>query len=484
MSIDTQARAAAAAVHESVDGINAQPPDYGKRRRHRVAAAALTVVTLVVASVAILATRDADESTQVAAGEGGLRPLMPASLPDGFIVDGAFDLPQPTSQIGVQRLYGRAEGRDPFGDGDLSVTVIGSTQPDDNDGHEASPLDPDRENTVTLADGTIALYNEGNRRFARSLRWFLPGHGEVMVASYSLDRTQLISVADSLEVDPDGTFEVTALPDGYTLVAELPDMTVVSGFGVTPARADAEGHVLVYQPADGSRGAAVTILVVEAGAAEMSAFRWMGGRAVEETEIRGRPALRSVIETDGHPLVHLGWFETEGVLVEVSTIGLSEGEAVEIAESLEPVDDETWQTMRPEFFESEDDAEVVAEGLTETGRWRLTLGREGSLCIQLRDDLSTGGGCGIALNAPLEEFGEPYLIDPTFLNDVAYGRADRSVEQVILILEDGTRLEAPIYGRDLDTLLVAWAVAFPIDNRPQTAIALDEAGNEIARRAF
>lgn len=482
MSIDTRARAAAEAVHESVDRITVQPPDYGRRRQRQVVAAALTIVTLLVASVAILATRDGNDSTRVAAEGGGLHPLVPASPPDGFLIDGAFDLPQPTSQIGVQRLYGKAAGRDPFGDGDLSVTVIGSTQPDDDDGEDASPLDPTREDTVALADGTVALYNEGGGRFARSLRWFLPGHGEAMVSSYSLDRGQLISVADSLDVGPDGAFEVTALPDGYTLVAELPDMTVVSGLGVTPARADAEGHVLVYRPADGSRAASVSILVVEAGAAEMSAFRWMAGPSVEATQIRGRPALRSVIGAGDHPLVHLGWFEAEGVLVEVSTIGLPEDEAVEIAESLEPVDDDTWQTMRPEFFDPADDAEVVAEGVTETGRWRLTLGREGSLCIHLRDDLSTGGGCGIDLNTPIEEFGEPYLIDPTFLNGVAYGRADRSIQQVVLVLEDGSRLEAPIYGRDLDTLLMAWAVAFPAGNAPQTAIGLDGDGNEITRR--
>jgi hypothetical protein len=158
--------------------------------------------------------------------------------------------------------------------------------------------------------------------------------------TFSLD--ELRAIAEDLQARPDGGFDVPETPPGFQLAAEWP------GF----ASEGTDPRTRIYQGSDG-RGFQIHIVDDTQEPPGINLYN----SVARLITIRGRDAVLSpfLFHAPGgfnqRTLFMLGanlfvqWLEPENVRVTISGVGLTEPEILEIANNLETVDQQAWDTL-------------------------------------------------------------------------------------------------------------------------------------------
>jgi hypothetical protein len=417
VDLDTRLRAAADALQRSAAPLSPSAP---RPRSLRPVAAAGSMVA-VVAVVAGLAVRDGRPDEAETLSQSPVVPqLIPAVLPEGFRAGGAVELADGSgaSPGGVSvDVYGDPTAEDPFAEADLAIYTADISFVGDQLNHPAGS-DPvtvrghDGFADEHLGDGVLVVWEES------------PGL-TVGVASRSLDRAQLLAIAEGLDVDAVArTIELGPLPDGLagplSAVGSAEDVAVppaLTPLGVAvPVSGD--GHLAYYETDDylfpGSVGAAT----FAGGAEALAVTRWLSA-ADTATVVRGRPGWAGSYQLppwdDGEGIVPesenlfvttVVWEETPGVVALVQLVGHGEGDALEVAENLRPATPDEWARLL--HLGASDDKLLLdperaigdrleipmpyntingAEGVYgAAGSWATWLLPDGSLCGAVNDD--------------------------------------------------------------------------------------------------
>jgi hypothetical protein len=426
VDLDTRMRAASASLRRASERLAPEGPPPGRSRL--VAALAAVTVLLVAAAGVVTLLRGGDETADVSTDRSVVPRFVADEVPEGMAPTGAVDLPLPDELAGVLvttvSVYGDPQADDPFAEADLGIFVrdasaIGSG-PNTASGEVLSPSDGSDQvgDAVTVRGhpGTVEASSLG-----LTLGWEEAPGLHVQLASSTLDRGQLLSVAEELVVD--GTeVRLGAAPPGVTSpLAPIGTTSLVPGLapgaapGVAPGVAPTlvpstgEGHVVGYQSDDGARSAVVTAL--EGDASDIAVARWVGG-AHERVAVRERAGWSGATEPETRALV---WEEAPGLLVWVQGFGIGGGDVHAIAESLRPATGTEWDALLAETGSDDDsgDGDVSADDsladlsvpdgavvrLLEEypgGVWVVYEDTDGSLCGEILSDGATAGACGEA----------------------------------------------------------------------------------------
>ena len=417
VDLDTRLRAAADALQRSAAPLS--PGTHRPRSLRPVAAAAagMLAVATVVAGVAIRDARPDD--AQTLSPSPVVPKLIPEDLPEGFRPGGAVELADAAGALpGAVSVdvYGDPTADDPFAEADLAIyTAVPSVG--DQRNHPAGS------DTVTvrghdgfadehLGDGVLVVWEESAEL-------------AVGVASWSLDRGQLLAIAEGLDVDAIGrTIELGPLPDD--LAGPLSPIGSAEDFAVPPSLTplgvavppSGNGHLVYYETDDYLFPGSAVAAAFAGDAQAIAVTRWLSA-ADTPTSVRGRPGWAGSYQLppldDGEGIVPesedlfvtaVVWEETPGVVGLVLLFGHGEGDAVAVAESLRPATPEEWARLLhlgasddkflldPQRATGDrleipmpDDAVNGAEGVYgAAGSWATWLLSDGTLCGAVNDD--------------------------------------------------------------------------------------------------
>jgi hypothetical protein len=415
--LDTRLRAAGDSLHRATVPLTPSP----RPRSLRPVAGAAGTVAMAALLAATLAIRD-DRTSEVAtvAAPPVVPKLIPEVLPPGFRAGGAVELvagaDAPPGAVSVA-VYGDPAADDPFAETDLAIYTSDLPFVADQLDHPAgiAPLTVrghDGFAAEHLGDGELVVWEES------------PGL-TVGVASWSLDRAQLLAIAEALDVDAAArTIELGPLPDG--LGGPLAPVGSADAVGVPPelrplgvaVPASGNGHIAYYRTDDYLFPASVVAGAFAGDAETLAVTRWLSA-ADTAIDVRGRPGWSGSYQLppfdDGEGIVAesedlfvrtVVWEEVPGVVALVQLFGHGQGDALAVAESLRPATPDEWARLL-HLAESSDkfslDAERVtgdrieipmpygavngAEGVYgTTGSWATWLLSDGTLCGAVNDD--------------------------------------------------------------------------------------------------
>lgn len=399
--IDTRMRAASESLRRSVEGLSGGAPPH--RDRRPLVAAAMVVVVIVAAVVVVLWNdRRSDVVTDVTTEPSGVPRLLPEDVPDGLPAIGAMDLPledEVISSVASITVYGDPAADRPFADADLAVLVV-----------DSETFDTDGE-PVTIRGRQGAASEDS--RFGVTITWPEGAATQVMLASHSLNRGQLLAIAEGLIVDGHSVTLGTVpagLPRPLEPIGAMDDLALGSALPVPEL---APGHMVGYQ-AEEDIGRAVIVATFAGDASGLGVIRWMA-RADRPVEVRGHSAWIGAYEPGATTAAVGGaiksatlrtvvWEESPGVLAVVQASGTSETALLAIAESLRPASDAEWQSLIDRTPADDDTDDAAASATTATvlpdsrppavpddavvylqgdyagGTWAVYIDAAGSLC--------------------------------------------------------------------------------------------------------
>jgi hypothetical protein len=409
--LDTRVRAAAESLRRSVDAV----PVPAAPRRSRAALGAVTAVVAVVvlAGAAMLVLRNGDRPADVATGSTPVPRLIADPVPEGMSPSYAADLPLPEDEIlpgsMAVTVYGDAAADDPFAVVDLGILVV-------TDETLALGGDP-----VTVRGRPGEATDSG--RYGTSVTWDEAPDSEVTLASRTLERSQLLALAEGLTIE--GTsVALGPLPAGLPVaLSEVGTATDMPFDGFLPAPRSAVGHVVEYRAEAGESRLAVGSAA--GGARNLAVLRW-SFHANQVVDMRGGQGWvgRFPPESGFPPITVVVWAESPGVIAVVAGDGMTEGELLAAAEILRPATDDEWTALlgQPHDAESgdepssattvtarDDDAPgnetamttpagsvVSLHGVGDGDRpaWVVYIDGRGALCAESSDGTSGSASCG------------------------------------------------------------------------------------------
>jgi hypothetical protein len=417
--LDSRLRAAGDALQRSAAPLSPSTPR--PRSLRPVAAAAAGVLVVVV--VAGLAIRDGqpDEAETLSLSPSPVVPqLLPEVLPEGFLPGGAVELAEgPDASRGAVTVdvYGDPTADDPFAATDLAIYTGDLPFVGDQLNHAAGG-DPvtvrghQGHVEAHLGDGVLVVWEES------------PGL-TVGIASWSLDRAQLLAIAEGLDVDPAApTIELGLLPDG--LAGTLAAVGSAEGVAVPPALtplgvavpAFGNGHLAYYRTDDYLFPGSVAAATFAGEADALAVTRWLSA-ADTAADVRGRAGWAGSYQLppwdDGEGIVPeseelfvttVVWEEEPGVVALVQRFGHGDADALALAESLRPATPDEWARLL--HLGASDDKILLdpersigdrlelpmpghalngAEGVYgASGSWATWLLPDGALCGAVNDD--------------------------------------------------------------------------------------------------
>jgi len=392
MELDARARRAAAAVKREVADIpvgtfdpdriaapvltpvtadagrNGSTPSGGRSSARRwlplVSIAAALILLAVTAGLVVVRKGEQRPASDVASGEPA--GLQVGSLPAGFALSGVvIGSPdeRPASRMAA------TFGPDPQGtalavigietDSGLSFAAPDGGRPVRVGGRDA---------TVTEANGLPAVYvRTGPKR-------------QVALLSATLYEAALLQAASHLELDDEGAPGVAAagLPAGWRRLGTMPSEVALGGL----SSVDRDGVAVGYADLDASRS--ISVVTGPGTEADLYAPKVLL-KDVTPTTVRGHDAVVGSVRGDepSAPTLVLSWFEEPGRLVRQTTSGLTEAQAKQVAESLEPLGgvklrELASRTRVGDFDEGSRNSTAVATGRTPEGKeWTVRVGATG-----------------------------------------------------------------------------------------------------------
>ncbi|MGH9274753.1 MAG: hypothetical protein ACRDZU_08915, partial [Acidimicrobiales bacterium] len=260
--LDTRARTAAAALHESVRGLSVDA-SLARQPRPRLAIAAAVVVAVV--AVAIALRNDGPDNTDVVTDNDGDVPrFVLETPPPGLLPTGAVDLPLtgPGAITQTYWVYGDPSAADPFAGADLGVVV--ST----GQGSEFVPPDDARE--VAIDGRSLWVATSRDPLEPRSVTFETAEGSIAYLASSTLSDDELIDSAAALDAAGEapgslGRLDLVATSSGEpTGTVPVPIPTTL-------------GHIVGYQTADDDLNRVVAVASVAGGEEAYLVARWALG---------------------------------------------------------------------------------------------------------------------------------------------------------------------------------------------------------------
>lgn len=310
----------------------------------RIAAVAATVTLL--AGTATWIALDGNDDGEVSSTENRIRPFAATAVPDDLALAGAADLgtdtevSSPSSAIGPLSVYANADDEPTLG-----IIVLRDFGIDDIDDLDSLPGPP-----VEVAVGDADGYELGGSDASLHQLVVLTGSSAVLFMSPTVDTDGLVRVATGVAIDGDtAVLGSDALPPGWRhLGDEAHAETLISplAFLRSVAVSARPGTAVVYLGRDQDR----VLLVTSEPASDLSlaAVQVVAG-TTEPRVVRGRPGL---LGTDvggqfalGESVRTVTWIESDGEVVRVAGLGLTEDEILEVANGVEPVDPDEWREL-------------------------------------------------------------------------------------------------------------------------------------------
>lgn len=479
LDLDTVARRAAADLHTAL----AVPVV----SRQRVVGLALAVIAMVVAAVGvgIVAVDDGDDETIVADdGPASLR-VAPSHMPDGIrlvdVGEGDSSAPPggPESVTAMMTtwtsVWGIGTASDPFAEAGLGINVL-FADGIGIDREQAAEEVGDSGVTIGGAPAELQDLENGTRGLS-----FVPADGiAVTMSGHGLTDEQLIAAANAVRTEP-GSTEPTIDPAVFPAGLEL--WATIGPTGMLLPRLIGEmgsaGTATSWRSDDG-RQVLVGALDHADEAVEL-VNRFGLGPAAVPVAVGGRPGWQSA---DGLQVL---WRPSAGVLVAVMASGLTAEEVLAIAQSVEPVDDDTWASMQATAEANEGGGSDVAvdssgvpldsfriEGQRPDGRrYAIYVDPQGMLC----ETLETGNGATTSCN---EALAGPQVLHDEGVPVAAYGQAGPGTVEVRADV-DGMGLSSQIADAEGSRLWYFDLATAGLSSAPGEAVEYDADGNELRR---
>ena len=393
MTIDVDARMRAASG--SLRRASERLPSPEVPPRPRVRPVTLAVAVLVVAALAAgMVVLRHDDRERVTTDETPTLPrLVPRELPEGLPPPTAVELPRVDSPLGLDSaaitVYGDPNADDPFATADLAVL--------ESDVDPWSPLPPENEEPAAVRghEGTSG----DEPRLGVWVSWEEGPDRHLAVVSHTLDRGQLLAVAENLSVEGE-TAVLRSVPAGVPgpleRIGGVPDVLLTSVMlGMAPAaRASAVGHMWGSETDEYDQSLIVTASAGDAS--DVSVIRWLT-LAGDPVDVGGHAGWLGADDRGDITRRTVVWEEPPGVIVVVQAAGLTEAELLGVAENLRPADDDEWEALLDgaasgnaappdQGADQTDQAFVYIEGTYSAGTWVVFDDVDRKVCSELTPD--------------------------------------------------------------------------------------------------
>jgi hypothetical protein len=379
--LDTRARAAAVALHDSVRDLTV-PAHTPQRPRLRLAVAAAAVVTVIAAGIA-LRDRGSGE-TDVVSGVGDVPRFVLDPPPAGLLPTGAVDLPFGGIGAITQTywVYGDPDAADPFGNAELGVVI---TQ-----GSDAELVPPDDSREVDVDGRSAWVSTSRGPAESRSITFETDAGTIAYLASSTLTDGELVEAAG--EVAPADE------PPGSLVGLDLVAKSSGEPTGTIPLPVPTTlGHIVGYQTQDDSVNKVIAVASVAGGEDAYLVARWALGPTGRAIRIRGAEAWVGSPFGDSSTL--LVWRESPTNLVALSAFGLDEAATRAAAEGLEAASDDTWAALLAATgaVRMPSSGQAGVSGRDEDGpSYVAYVDGDGSLCLDVETSDGSSGSCTAA----------------------------------------------------------------------------------------
>lgn len=414
VDLDTRMSAASASLRRASERLAPEGPPPGRSRP--VAALAAVTILLVAAAGVVALLRDGDDTSDVSTDRSVVPRLVADDVPEGMAPTGAVDLPLPDELADLLAatvsVYGDPQADDPFAEADLGIFAVDlssiDSDPNAATGEIVSPSDGiDQGGDAVTVRGQPGVVETSS--LGLTLSWEETPGLHVQLASFTLDRGQLLTVAEELVVDGTDVRLGSAPPGVTSPLTPIGTTSLAPGLAPTLVPSTAEAHLIGYQSDDGARSAVVTTFAGDAS--DIAVARWVSG-AHEQVAVRDRAGWSGMTEPETRTLV---WEEAPGLLVWVQGSGIGEDDVRAIAESLRPATGTEWDALLAETGSDDDSGDsgvgaddsladlsvpdgAVVRLLEEYpgGVWVVYEDTDGSLCGEILSDGAAAGACGEA----------------------------------------------------------------------------------------
>ena len=377
VDVDARMRAASGSLRNASERLT---PEVPPRPRVRPVVVAVAVCAVVVLAAGMVALQRDDDRDRVTISETPTVPrLMPGDLPEGLPPPTAFELPMAGSFFGTDSaavtVYGDPAADDPFAVADLVVV--------ESDVDAFSLVTPEDSDPVTVRGHQGSAGDDV--RLGAWVRWDEAPDRHVLVASRTLDRGQLLAIAEGLAAGGGGTVlgsVPTGVPGPLERIGSIPDFPLSSlSLGLAPTTsASAVGHLVGSETDDYDLGLFATTFGGDAS--DLAVVRWLS-RASDEVDVRGHAGWTGLEEV-GSTRRTLVWEESPGVVVVVQSTGLDAAELLDAAESLRPAGDEEWDALLSGSATGATGQSLVyLQGEYSAGTWGVVTDMDGQVCGEL-----------------------------------------------------------------------------------------------------
>jgi hypothetical protein len=294
---------------------------------------------------------------------------------------------------------------------------------------------------------------------------------EVVLASRTLNVDQIVAVAEGLTIDAQDV-ALGALPAG--LPGPLEEVGQLHDTAVAATR-DAVAHWVGYIDPTDAAGRYVDVTTLSGNAAELMALVWELG-ADQQISVRGQDAWLAVTDSVGTsgadatagvgaganadlPQLDLLWQEASGVLVHVTSLGVSQDDVLQLVESLHTATDAEWADVK---------ADVATEAQAAAGA-DAQVGAGGS-----QVDAGAGASAGVGDDAGAGTDAEADAGVSASVDASGTG-VDAQVDAGVALDAGVADVEAGLHA-DLGTEAVIGAVKDTVD---QTGAAVAQTGAQV-----
>jgi hypothetical protein len=435
--LDSRLHTAAGSLHRAVENLPLEAPPRPSSRP----TVALGVVLLLVAALttaAVGAVRHDDQGIDVASEPvADVQALVADQVPDGFEVAWAGEQSTAASvdggpAVGVDGegaglVEGQAMGLATYlyGDGAASVGYPFTASDLVVNVWDASELTADAAARATGAldglTGTVDATVRGHAALVcappsctadanadvTTVWWHETADVEVVLASRSLTVDQVVAIANGLTIDQEDV-TLGALPAG--LPGPLDEVGRLHDTAVATTR-DAVAHWVGYiDPADAT-GRFVDVTTLAGDSAELMALVWELG-ADEQISVRGQDGWLALADSGvaeaggtnvaagaqavaGVPQIDLIWQEASGVLVHVTSLGVSQDQVLDLVEGLHAASDDEWLDVKAGVAADAESAAAGAGAAIDAGGTQVDAGAGASAGV----GNDTGAGVDAEANA-------------------------------------------------------------------------------------
>ncbi len=431
MKLEELARQSAESARVSVAHLRPLETARPERSRWIMPVAAMATL-LAVVGLAISFTRGGgdDPAETTLAGAPDVPRLGIAAQP-GWSLLGAYD----DSSVGDVvtsdiTFWGAADGDDPFGAGDVLVSLRKGFPGEDVGGSESTSI------VVHGVAGRVMDADDGMPPGLSGIEWVEPGSDGstvVQMLSRSLTSDQIVALADRSPYvaptsdSPDDLGRIDIAPeDGYVRLA------TTDGLGPFILSVPGSGSSSVIY--EGSSSETVLVFTTAAGNLddEVLSLRWFDPSA-HRVQVDGQPGWIGTIDLSGdldYVVQALAWTPAPGVVAYATATNadLPEAELIRLAEAAEPLTDAEFEAAIAKLQQpSEPDTavytEVWAQGEGQVGDtpYNWIIGRQGdAVCMDVNISESGSGSCSAGGEIDVAGFAQVYFQNQNdMLNSVA-----------------------------------------------------------------